>query len=429
MSTAAPAPQMGVANEVRPSGPSPTEAAPLLSSMTDVYSLACLSAKFRYLVEGNYASVDESAERPVVPQAIDTCYAALNLAAERLKCAGMDRDSLEAVSHEAQLIRDRLLSDWLSPGHRERLDARAWVEWPDPQVATSRLDRFTLTNSPFDPAGWTVYEYAILRLAGTLDETRRDLFALGRQLAAIRYPLPSTYDDTRGELPALDIDLLSRGTAREIATTIHRLQERTGVLRTVDPWLSPDNTYESACHLAEVIWHSLEAAARQGCPESDIRTGDVSDRSCRPPGTTGEVAHPHPTDGAGRSEGPPRVCEVGQQGSTDGSNNGTPPACQHPSGPWWHKEERTLYNGDLAIRTYVARAENVIAVLDAFEAVRRETGTWPARVQIEGYEERQLLDAALSANWRLEVFVFKKSRTARTIECGLRPAPSGSTSV
>jgi len=263
MSTVAPTRHRVVANGVPPARPDPPDSLTDLPSMADIYSLACFSAKFRFLVEVNYASVDESVETPVVPPAIDTCYASLNLTAERLKCAGVDEVALEAVSRAAQLIRDALLSDWLSPGHRERLDARARAEWADDRVASSRLDRFALTDSPFDPAGWTAYESAILSLEGSLDETRRDLFTLGRRLAAIRCPCPSTYDDGRGGLPALDIDLLSRGTAREIAVTIRRLQARTGLLRTVNPWLSPDEMYKSAYELAEAIWDSLEATARQ----------------------------------------------------------------------------------------------------------------------------------------------------------------------
>ena len=310
------------------------------------------------------------------------------MTAERLKGAGVDEVALEAVSRAAQAIRDGLLADWLSPGHRERLDARARAESADDRVASSRLDRFALTDSPFDPTGWTAYESAILSLESSLDETRRDLFTLGRRLAGIRYPCPSTYDDVRGGLPALDIDLLSRGTARAVAGTIRRLQARTGLLRTVNPWLSPDETYRSAYELVEAIRDSLEATARPECPEADTHTGAVGDRSSGPYGTTCGPTNPPPTDGAASGAGPPHVSAVGAQSVAGDTYNVTPPSCSTPDGLWWDKEERSLYDGGRLLRTYGKQARNVIAVLDRFEAKRSETGTWPSSVRLEQFTDR-----------------------------------------
>jgi len=70
----------------------------------------------------------------------------------------------------------------------------------------------------------------------------------------------------------------------------------------------------------------------------------------------------------------------------------------------------------------------MIAILNAFEAERLKTGTWPSCVHLEQFTDRHLLDAAISLNNGLGEFEFKKSRTARTIEFIRRPAPSGSTS-
>ena len=72
MSTVTPNRHLVTANGGPPARQGPPDSLTDLPSTADIYSLACFSARFRYLVEANYASVDESVETPVVPPAVDT---------------------------------------------------------------------------------------------------------------------------------------------------------------------------------------------------------------------------------------------------------------------------------------------------------------------------------------------------------------------
>lgn len=229
-----------------------------------VYRLADSLVRFRYYAELNYAQAPEpyafGGDAPPVPPIIGRCFGEIIAAATRLANT-LTVPEAAAIIPAARSIHQQYREAWHNAVHRTQLAEREADAETTEFVNPSERDWLIVMNSPFAPHAWSELQTAAARLAGQLPNPHGLLFELGRLLAEVSFPCPSSYSTAIEGIPVFDDDHLITDIGPRIAGLVHEVRTRLHLLQTVEEWLDGENSYRAAVRLREDVLSDLATAS------------------------------------------------------------------------------------------------------------------------------------------------------------------------
>jgi len=209
-----------------------------------IYWLADSLVRFRYYAEVHYADAPEpyefGGEGPPVPNTVDVCYREVLTAATRL-ASELTMTEATSLASAARAVHRLYRESWLGTAHRTQLAKKRAVAGESDFVNDGELDWLILRGSPLGPAAWNELLTAADRFAERLPNSYCLLFELGRTLAEINFPYPSSYDTGMGMVPMLDSEHLITEISPNLARLIREVKGRLHLLRDVEEWLDVEN--------------------------------------------------------------------------------------------------------------------------------------------------------------------------------------------
>lgn len=232
-----------------------------------VYQLADSLVRFRYYAELNYAHAPDPYEHggdaPPIPPIINECFRQVLAAATQLAIAQTVPEATALVS-AARSLHQQYREAWFNAVHRTQLTERR-VASETTEVGDSGEPEWSMVNnSPFAPSAWGELQAAADRLAERLPNSYCLLFELGRLLAEVSSPLPSSYSTAMEMIPVLDDDHLITDIGPRIAGLVREVRTRFHLLQSVKEWLDGENPYGAAVRLREDVLSDLATASKPG---------------------------------------------------------------------------------------------------------------------------------------------------------------------
>lgn len=253
-----------------------------------VYRLADSLVRFRHHAELEYARAPQpyefGGENPPVPHVV-VCFREVSAAASRL-AVDLATPEATALASAARAVHRLYRETWLNASHRAQLAQRQKVSEESDFLNDNELDWSILRDSPLASSAWDELNATAARVTERLPNCLCRLFELGRTLAEVNFPLPSSYDAVREAIPVLDDDYLITAIRPNLACLIREVRRGSNLLQDVQEWLDVEDARGQAIKVSLDEDNALGAAGRlreQILSDLSLATSGASRSSSAPP--------------------------------------------------------------------------------------------------------------------------------------------------